>query len=213
MVSDLVFTSFPSPLFLSLCLSSSLPFPPPSLSLLPPIFPLPLFPSSPLSLLPLFPLSYLPFPPPSLSPLLPPFPSSLPFLIHLLPSSFPSLSLSPSPPSPPFFAYTFSAALRFCRRIVGLKDEFYNRYIIYKNLLSPIVKAFMANGRRYNLINSAILELFDFIRLVSKYWRRRDGVGREGRRGRRRRVRRERERGRKRGEGKGEGGRERGWEG
>ena len=35
----------------------------------------------------------------------------------------------------------------------------------------------MANGRRYNLINSAILELFDFIRLVSK----RNGVGREGR--------------------------------
>ena len=38
---------------------------------------------------------------------------------------------------------------------------------MYKNALSPIVKAFMANGRRYNLVNSAILELFDFIRLVS----------------------------------------------
>ncbi len=59
-----------------------------------------------------------------------------------------------------------AAALRFCRRIVGLKDDFYNRYLVYRNLLSPIVKAFMANGHRYNLVDSAILELFDFIRLV-----------------------------------------------
>lgn len=60
------------------------------------------------------------------------------------------------------------AALRFCRRIVGLKDDFYNRYLVYRNLLSPIVKAFMANGHRYNLVDSAILELFDFIRLENK---------------------------------------------
>ncbi len=69
--------------------------------------------------------------------------------------------------------FLVAAALRFCRRIVGLKDEFYNRYIICKNLLSPIVKAFMATGHRYNLINSAILELFTFIRLVSGW----GGVG------------------------------------
>lgn len=60
-----------------------------------------------------------------------------------------------------------TAALRFCRRIVGLKDEFYNRYIVRDNLLAPIVKAFMANGRRYNLLNSAIIELFEYLRMVS----------------------------------------------
>ena len=60
-----------------------------------------------------------------------------------------------------------TAALRFCRKIVGLKDEFYNRYIVKDNLLAPIIKAFIANGRRYNLLNSAIIELFEYLRVVS----------------------------------------------
>ena len=59
-----------------------------------------------------------------------------------------------------------AAALRFCRRIVGLKDEFYNRYIVRDNLLAPIVKAFIANGRRYNLLNSAMIEFFEYLRAV-----------------------------------------------
>ena len=59
-----------------------------------------------------------------------------------------------------------TAALRFCRRIIGLKDEFFNRYIIRNNLFSPIVKTFMVNGQRYNLINSAIIEVFNFITQV-----------------------------------------------
>ena len=50
---------------------------------------------------------------------------------------------------------------------MGLKDEFYNRYIVRDNLLAPIVKAFVANGRRYNLLNSAIIELFEYLRVVS----------------------------------------------
>ncbi|XP_005109405.1 serine/threonine-protein phosphatase 4 regulatory subunit 3A [Aplysia californica] len=54
-------------------------------------------------------------------------------------------------------------ALRFCRKIVGLKEDFYNRYIINENLFRPIVDAFLANGDRYNLINSAMIELFEFI--------------------------------------------------
>ena len=58
-------------------------------------------------------------------------------------------------------------ALRFCRRIVGLQDEFFNRYIIRNNLFSPIVKTLMANGQRYNLVNSAIIEFFKFITTVS----------------------------------------------
>jgi protein phosphatase-4 regulatory subunit 3 len=63
-----------------------------------------------------------------------------------------------------FHRHLTLAALRFCRRIVGLKDEFYNRYIIKHNLFSPIIKSFMANGQRYNLVNSAIIELFEFIK-------------------------------------------------
>ncbi|KAL6072578.1 phosphatase 4, regulatory subunit [Balamuthia mandrillaris] len=56
------------------------------------------------------------------------------------------------------------AALRFFRAMVGAKDEFYNRHIIKFDLFQPIMELFKRNGSRYNLINSAIIELFDFIR-------------------------------------------------
>jgi len=58
-------------------------------------------------------------------------------------------------------------SLRFLRRIVGLKDEFYNRYIVKGQLFDPVISAFKENGQRYNLLNSAIVELFEFIRVVS----------------------------------------------
>uniref|UniRef100_A0A4W3H7B3 Protein phosphatase 4 regulatory subunit 3C n=1 Tax=Callorhinchus milii TaxID=7868 RepID=A0A4W3H7B3_CALMI len=58
-----------------------------------------------------------------------------------------------------------SGALRFMRRIIGLKDEFYNRYITKGNLFEPVINAFLDNGTRYNLLNSAIIELFEFIRV------------------------------------------------
>ncbi|XP_063831453.1 serine/threonine-protein phosphatase 4 regulatory subunit 3 isoform X1 [Ostrinia nubilalis] len=56
-------------------------------------------------------------------------------------------------------------ALRFMRKIIALKDEYYNRYIIKGNLFAPVIDAFLRNNGRYNLLDSAILELFDFIRL------------------------------------------------
>ncbi|XP_019606051.2 serine/threonine-protein phosphatase 4 regulatory subunit 3B [Rhinolophus sinicus] len=57
------------------------------------------------------------------------------------------------------------SALRFMRSIIGIKDEFYNRYIIKGNLLEPVVNALLENGTRYNMLNSAILELFEYIRV------------------------------------------------
>lgn len=56
------------------------------------------------------------------------------------------------------------AAVRFMRTCIGLKDEFYNRYLVRNNLFEPIMNAFFENGDRYNLLNSAVLELVDFIR-------------------------------------------------
>lgn len=56
-------------------------------------------------------------------------------------------------------------ALRFMRKIIALKDDYYNRYIIKGNLFAPVIDAFLRNNGRYNLLDSAILELFDFIRL------------------------------------------------
>lgn len=60
--------------------------------------------------------------------------------------------------------YLVVASVRFLRACVGLKDEFYNRYIIKNNLFAPVMKVFMANGDTYNLLNSTVLELMDFIR-------------------------------------------------
>lgn len=53
------------------------------------------------------------------------------------------------------------------RKIIGLKDEFYSRYIIKGNLFKPVVDAFLNNNGRYNLLDSAILEMFEFIKVVS----------------------------------------------
>ncbi|CAH2327632.1 serine threonine- phosphatase 4 regulatory subunit 3A isoform X2 [Pelobates cultripes] len=72
-------------------------------------------------------------------------------------------------------------ALRFMRKIVGLKDEFYNRYIVKSFLFEPVVKAFLNNGSRYNLMNSAIIEIFEYVRvediksltahIIENYWK------------------------------------------
>jgi len=56
-------------------------------------------------------------------------------------------------------------ALRFMRKIIALKDEFYNRYIIKGNLFCPVIDALISNYDRYNLLNSAILEMFEFIKI------------------------------------------------
>lgn len=55
------------------------------------------------------------------------------------------------------------AALKFFRSCISLKDEFYNRYLIKHNLLEPIVDLLLETGTKSNLINSACLNLFEFI--------------------------------------------------
>ena len=67
------------------------------------------------------------------------------------------------------FLCLVQGALRFMRRIIGLKDEYYNRYIIKGNLFEPVINALLDNGTRYNLLNSAIIELFEFIKVVRKH--------------------------------------------
>ena len=63
-------------------------------------------------------------------------------------------------------AFVFLGALRFLRKILGLKDEQYNLAIVRNNLFLPIVEVFKVNKRRYNLLNSALIELFEYIRQV-----------------------------------------------
>ncbi|KAG9510636.1 Serine/threonine-protein phosphatase 4 regulatory subunit 3, partial [Fragariocoptes setiger] len=55
------------------------------------------------------------------------------------------------------------STIRFLRRLVATKDEFYYRFLIHSNIFSPIVQILTANKRRYNLLDSAILEMFEFI--------------------------------------------------
>ncbi|XP_020521251.1 serine/threonine-protein phosphatase 4 regulatory subunit 3 isoform X1 [Amborella trichopoda] len=63
--------------------------------------------------------------------------------------------------------YLVVAAVRFLRTIISrnnLQDEFLLRHIVKHNLLKPVVEVFVANGNRYNLLHSAVLELFEYIR-------------------------------------------------
>lgn len=54
--------------------------------------------------------------------------------------------------------------LRMLRKTIGMKDEFYHRYFVRGDLFKPVVSAFQTNGSKYNLLNSAMIELFEFIR-------------------------------------------------
>ncbi|CAM9804308.1 unnamed protein product, partial [Ectocarpus sp. 8 AP-2014] len=60
--------------------------------------------------------------------------------------------------------YLQLSAVRFLRSCVGIKDEFYNRYLVKNNLLAPVFALFRENRGRDNLINSAVIELVEFIR-------------------------------------------------
>ncbi|XVF62484.1 hypothetical protein PTKIN_Ptkin09bG0011700 [Pterospermum kingtungense] len=60
--------------------------------------------------------------------------------------------------------YLVVAAVRFVRTILSRQDEHLISHFVRNNLLKPVVDAFVANGNRYNLLNSAVLELFEYIR-------------------------------------------------
>eukprot|EP00963_Diacronema_lutheri_P010015 scaffold945_cov382-Pavlova_lutheri.AAC.2 len=56
------------------------------------------------------------------------------------------------------------AAVRFLRTCIGLKEKFYISNIISRRLLDLVMDAFHKNGRRYNLLNSVVLELLEFVK-------------------------------------------------
>ncbi|KAH6808627.1 binding protein [Perilla frutescens var. frutescens] len=76
--------------------------------------------------------------------------------------------------------YLVVAAIRFVRALVSRSDEHLMNHLVKNNLFKPIIDAFVANGDRYNLLNSAVLELFEYIRkenlkvllryLVDTFW-------------------------------------------
>lgn len=58
-------------------------------------------------------------------------------------------------------------ALKFFRVCVGLQDEFYIRHMIKNKLFEPILNIVIETMPRDNLLNSACLEFFEFIKRVS----------------------------------------------
>ncbi|XP_050219397.1 uncharacterized protein LOC126669863 isoform X2 [Mercurialis annua] len=76
--------------------------------------------------------------------------------------------------------YLVVAAVRFVRTILSRHDEHLINHFVKHDLLKPILDAFVGNGNRYNLLHSAVLELFEYIRkenlkslikyLVESFW-------------------------------------------
>jgi len=60
-----------------------------------------------------------------------------------------------------------TAALRYFRACISMKDEFYNKHLIKNSVFKPIIQMLQETERRNNLPNSACLELFVFIRIVN----------------------------------------------
>jgi protein phosphatase 4 regulatory subunit 3 len=63
-----------------------------------------------------------------------------------------------------FYLLTAIAALKYFRACIGLHDESHNRQIIQHRLLDPILQILFDTMPRDNLLNSACLEFFEFIK-------------------------------------------------
>ncbi|KAF2804018.1 DUF625-domain-containing protein [Mytilinidion resinicola] len=55
-------------------------------------------------------------------------------------------------------------ALKYFRTCIGLHDDFHNRQVVQHNLFDPILNILFETMPRDNLLNSACLELFEFIK-------------------------------------------------
>lgn len=60
--------------------------------------------------------------------------------------------------------YLRLTALKFFRNLIGLQDEFYNQQMTQGKLFEPILDLVIETMPRDNLLNSACLEFFDFIK-------------------------------------------------
>lgn len=60
--------------------------------------------------------------------------------------------------------YLRLVAIRFFRCLIGLQEEFYIKQIIEKRILGPVLDVLIATMPRDNLLSSACLELFEYIK-------------------------------------------------
>ena len=78
------------------------------------------------------------------------------------------------------------SVIRLVRRSLMTHPFFVAEEIVSKDLFRPIVDAFLANGSRYNLLNSTIIDLFEYIRssnpvniidyVMKNFWSQLEGV-------------------------------------
>ena len=61
-----------------------------------------------------------------------------------------------------------SLAIRFIRTCLGMRDDFYNRFIVKNDLIFPFARLYEANGFKDNMIHSALNDLFEFILQASR---------------------------------------------
>ncbi|ORX82606.1 DUF625-domain-containing protein [Anaeromyces robustus] len=61
--------------------------------------------------------------------------------------------------------YIRLSALRYFRACISMKDEFYNKHLIKNSVFKPIIQMLVETEKRNNLLNSACLELFVFVRM------------------------------------------------
>lgn len=59
------------------------------------------------------------------------------------------------------------AALRVLRAIVAKNDDFYNRFLMKSDLFRPALDMMWTERKKDNLLASACLELFEYVRTVS----------------------------------------------
>jgi protein phosphatase 4 regulatory subunit 3 len=59
-----------------------------------------------------------------------------------------------------------TASLRVFRTCIGTKDEFYRRLLLKQDAFGPIFTVLLSTEGRANLLNSACLEFFEFIKKV-----------------------------------------------
>eukprot|EP00727_Mastigamoeba_balamuthi_P006325 m51a1_g2312 putative protein (799) ;mRNA; r:469845-473222 len=56
------------------------------------------------------------------------------------------------------------AALRFLKTVVATKDDYYLRHVVERDLFKGVMEVFRRNSTRYNLMNSAVIDLLEYVR-------------------------------------------------
>ncbi|KAF0988779.1 hypothetical protein HZS_2360 [Henneguya salminicola] len=63
------------------------------------------------------------------------------------------------------YAFLCHSAIRIIRRTLANSDEFYWRYLSKERILDSIIDSLILKHNKYNIVNSAIIDLFEYLRV------------------------------------------------